>query len=359
MYFCENAPESFVPATLAEMVRLAIDRGVNYLDLGYPYDLREHAQIAKAVGQGLPDGYRGRVKVAVTLPSHLLNSKSDLDRYLDFQISLLKTDKADFCIFGRLNRETWPILHRLNALDWAEATIGDGRVGGIGFSLHDDFQVLRQIAEAYDRWSLCQFRFGYMDMNRDPGMGGLKYAASKGMAVVVREPLKSGRLAKKPPKAVARIWGDERERGSLAKWGLRFVWSYPEVTVAVRDFRSIHDVIDSADIADSAELEDLTVQEELLINRVRDEYLKLSRIPCSSCRPCLPCPQGIDVPRIFELYNDAFIYEDLKTVQRMYRVEQHHAELCDQCRDCEKRCARKLKIVFLLEQAHRLLGGSE
>jgi predicted aldo/keto reductase-like oxidoreductase len=356
---CEDAPESFEPEASVEMIRLAIDRGINYLDLGYPYDLLEHAQIARSLGEALLDGYRGRAKLAVTLPSHLLKSKSDFDRYLDHQISLLKIDRADFCLFGRLNRETWPILRRLNALDWAEATIGDGRVGGIGFSLQDDFQVLRQITGAYDHWCLCQFQFSYMDMDRDPGIGGIRYAALKGMAVVVTEPLKSGRLIEKPPRAIAKIWGDEPERGRLAKWGLRFVWSYPEVAVAVRDFRSTHDLIESADIADSVELHNLTVQEELLINRVRDEYRKRGCIPCSSCRPCMPCPEGIDVPRIFEIYNDAFIYEDLKTARLIYLSEQHHAELCNQCRDCEKRCARKLKIVDWLEKAHRLLGGSE
>jgi predicted aldo/keto reductase-like oxidoreductase len=355
----EDARESFEPAAAVEMIRLAIDRGINYLDLGYPYDVLRHGQITKALGEALLDGYRGRAKVAVTLPSHLLKSKSDFDRYFNRQISLLKIDRADFCLFGRLNRETWPILQRLNALDWAEATIRDGRVGGIGFSLQDDFQVLRQITGAYNRWSLVQFRFSYMDLNRDPGIGGIRHAASNGMAVVVTEPLKSGRLIEKPPRAIANIWGNEPERGRLAKWGLRFVWSYPEVAVAVRDFRSIHDLIESADIADSAELDDLTVQEELLINRVRDEYRKRSRIPCSSCRPCMPCPEGIDVPRIFEIYNDAFIYEDLKTARLIYLREQHHAELCNQCRDCEKRCARKLEIVDWLDRAHRLLGGSE
>lgn len=342
-----------------EMIRLAIDRGINYLDLGCPYDLHQQEQIARAVGEAFLDGYREKTRIAVTLPSHLLNSKSDFDLHLDRQWQLLKIDRVDFCLFGKLNRETWALLEKLDALNWAEAAMASGRIGAIGFSFHDDFQVLRQVIKAYDRWALCQFPFSYMDVDQDPGIGGIKYAAAKGIAVVALEPLKSGRLTKRPPKMVGRIWGDEAKRGRLAEWGLRFVWSYPEVAVAIRDFRSISDLIESADIADSVQLDELTVREELRINNIREEYRKLSRIPCNSCRPCMPCPEGIDVPRIFELYNDAFMYEDLDTARLIYRKEQHHAELCTKCGDCEERCARELQIIGWLEQVHRLLGECE
>ncbi len=342
-----------------DMIRRAIDLGINYLDLGYPYDVQRQELIAGIVGKALLDGYRNRIKISVALPSHLLHSKSDFNLYLDRQMDLLKTDRADFCLFGRLNRDTWPILQEFDALDWAEAALAGGRIGAIGFSFHDHFQILRQVLGAYDRWSLCQFQFSYMDIDHDPGMGGIKYAASKGMAVIVTEPLRSGRLIKEPPQPVCRIWGENRERSSLTEWGLRFVWSYREIAVAVRDFRSVRDLMESTDIAENVALDSLTVQEELLINSVRDEYRRLKRIPCSSCRPCMPCPEGIDVPRIFELYNDAFIYEDVKTARRIYRNEQHHAELCNECGECEKRCVRKLKIIEWIEQAHRLLGRSE
>jgi hypothetical protein len=108
-------------------------------------------------------------------------------------------------------------------------------------------------------------------------------------------------------------------------------------------------------LAGQADSDSLTIQEEILISRVRDEYLKLRRIPCSSCRPCMPCPEGIDVPRIFELYNDAFIYEDVETARAIYRNELHSVGGCTQCRACEERCVKKLAIIDLLDQVRRLL----
>ena len=92
---CEDTPESFEPAIFADTIRVAIDRGINFLDVGYPFDLRKHARMAGAIGRALLDGYRGRVKIAVTIPSRL-HSKSDLDRYLDAQISLINTDSFQY-----------------------------------------------------------------------------------------------------------------------------------------------------------------------------------------------------------------------------------------------------------------------
>jgi len=197
-----------------------------------------------------------------------------------------------------------------------------------------------------------------MDVDHDPGIGGIKYAAEKGLAVVVSESLRGGRLVKDPPDPVARVWREALQKNQLAEWGLRFVWNYPEVSTIVRDMSSIREVAESVAIADGAEPDSLTVQEEVLISRVRDAYRVLRRIPCSSCRPCMPCPEGIDVPRIFELYNDAFIYEDVETARSIYQNELHCADRCNRCRVCEERCVKNLDIVDWLEQARRLLAGS-
>jgi predicted aldo/keto reductase-like oxidoreductase len=353
----DDAPAFPGSTASVELIRYAADLGVNYLDLGYPYDLRRQERIAGIVGDALQDGYVNKFKIAVTLPSHLLHSSADFDFYLNRQLGWLHADRVSFCLFGRINRDNWPILQRLAAQSWAQAAIADGRVGAIGFSFHDHFQVLRHVLASYDGWSLCQLQFSYMDMDHDPGIGGIKYAANKGLAVVVTEALRSRRLAAIPPEPVGRIWGDIRERSALAEWGMRFVWNYPEVAVVVHGFRSIQEVAEYAGLAERAEADSLSVQDELLINRVRDAYRMLGRVRCASCRPCMPCPVGIDVPRIFELYNDAFIYDDVETARFLYRTELHHAERCNRCMECEKRCTRKLEIILLLEQAYKLLAG--
>lgn len=352
----KDKPERIDERASIELIRYAVDGGVNYLDLGYPYDVKRHERAAGVVREALQNGYREKVRVAVTLPSHLIHSVADLDRCLRQQLGWLKADKVDFCLLGKLNRENWPVLQGLGALDWIEIAMKDGRIGNIGFSFHDHFQVLKSLLKAYDGWSFCQFQFSYMDVDHDPGIAGIKYAAEKGRAVVIEEPLKGGRLAQKPPASVADVWAGFGGKRSLAEWGLRFVWNIPEVAAVIGDIRSMNELKDNVALADSIEPDSLTIQEEVLISRARDAHRKLVSIPCSSCRACMPCPEGIDVPRIFEIYNDAFIYDDLKTARSVYRNERHQAGCCTECNICEDRCAKGLVVVSRLKQAGRLLS---
>ena len=337
-------------ASSIELIRYAVDRGISYLDLGYRYDLSRQERLACLVREALENGYSEKIKIAVAIPADLIDSRSDLELYLNRQLNWLKTDKIDLCLLGRLNRENWPVLLECGALNWIEGAVGEGRVQNMGFSFHDHYQVLKAILESSDRWTFCQFQFSYMDIDHDPGISGIRYAAEKGLAIVVKEPLKSGRLAQKPPEHVAEVWADARGTDSYMEWGLRFVWDYPEVTTVIRDMNSIFEVAQSVAVADITEPGSLSVQEEIVLSRVRDAYQDMRPIPCASCRPCMPCPEEIDVPRIFEIYNDAHIYGDMKTAYSTYIDERHHIENCIQCRLCEERCVKRLPIVEWLKR---------
>jgi predicted aldo/keto reductase-like oxidoreductase len=355
----DEDPAHINEAKSIKMIRYAIDHGVNYLDLGYPYNMNQLEHLTRLASQVLQDGYREKVKVTATLPFILVHSPLDFDRCLNEQLQLLEMDRIDFYLLGRLNRENWPRLQELGVLCWAEKAMIDGRIDKLGFSFHDHYQILKNILEAYDQWTLCQFQYSYMDVDHDPGFSGIKYAAEKGLAVVVTEPLRLGSLTKEPPESVAEVWVSSKQKRTLAEWGLRWVWNHPEVSVVVSDINTMEEVVEDVALSDSAEPDSLTVQELVLISKVREAYRKLRPIPCPSCRACMPCPQGIDVPRIFEIYNDAIQYDDTKTAQSLYWEEQHRADNCTECRACENACAKRLTMLDWLKKAHRLLAGCE
>jgi predicted aldo/keto reductase-like oxidoreductase len=85
-------------------------------------------------------------------------------------------------------------------------------------------------------------------------------------------------------------------------------------------------------------------------------FLKLRPIPCTACRGCMPCPQDIDVPRIFELYNDAIMYGDIGAERSIYSLEQHGIASCTECGACVNACGRKIAILDWLKTAHQLLA---
>ncbi len=352
----DGDPTHIHEAESIKMIRYAIEHGINYLDLGFPYPINQYKSLAHLMNQVLEEGYREKVKIAVTLPLHFLNSPQDFILFLNEQLQILQVERIDFCLLGRLNRDNWPKLQELNLLHLAEKAMIEGQIGQLGFSFHDHYQILKNIVEAYDNWALCQFQYSYMDVDHDPGISGIKYAAERGLGVVISEPLRGGRLIKELPEPVAKLWAGSQKKWSLVEWGLRWAWNHPEISVVLSDMSTMRQVIENITIAESAEPDSLTIQELVLISKVRDAYRKLRPIACPSCRACMPCPQHIDVPRIFEIFNDAFIYNDIKMAQSIYIDEQHQLDHCTECGICEKACAKKLPIIDWLKKIKQMLG---
>jgi uncharacterized protein len=340
-----------------ELIRTALQNGINYINLGIRTSIPQQERAARMVALALQGGFRNRTKVVVSLPARFLQSPSHFEVALYQQLEWLGENRADLCLLADLNRENWPVLQQFGIMDWIEAKLSEGRIGGIGFSFHDHFQVLKRIIGAYSGWSFCQFQFSCMDVDHDPGISGIDYAAQQGLAVVVTGALKNGRLAPKPPNMTI-LW-DEFKIAHPAASALRFVWNQPGVTTVVSSMRTRTEIAENMALAAAADPDCLTIEEEIALSRLRDTLRKLAPIPCPSCRPCMPCPEAIDVPRIFEIYNDAFLYDDIEEARLIYRNEQHHADRCSQCGLCEIRCIKSLKIVEWLRQAHRLLSGSE
>ena len=337
------------------MIRYAIDHGVNYLELAYLHDAEKRKALSRVIGSALGEGYRQRVKIATALPGRIIGSPADFDRYLKEQLDWLSIDSLEFGIIGWLDRQNWPVLHERGVLSWLESAVADGRIKNLGFSFHDDYQTLRDILNAFDKWTLCQIKYSYMDVDHHPGVGGIRLAAEKGLAVVISEPLKGGRLTATPPDSAAKVWGDALKERTLTEWALRWVWHHPEIATAINDVSTLEQLKENIALADVVVPSSLSVQEQVLVNRVRDAYQALKPIPCTACRGCMPCPQNIDVPRIFELYNDAIIYDDIAAARSIYREEGHDIESCNECGLCENACGRNIIICDWLKKAKQLL----
>jgi predicted aldo/keto reductase-like oxidoreductase len=339
------------------MIRYAIDHGVNYLDTAYPYHM---GQSERVVGRALRDGYRERIKLATKMPVRMVESAGDFNRYFDEQLERLQSNKVDFYLLHGLNGRSWAKVRDLGVLSWAEDNIAKGNFDYLGFSFHDDYEAFRGIIDDYDNWTFCQIQYNYMDTNYQAGTDGLKYAAQKGLAVVVMEPLRGGRLTK-PPASVANLWESAAQKRTPAEWGLLWVWNQPEVSLALSGMSTMEQVVENVATAGRSGPGILTADELKLIDRVREEYKKLSPIPCTKCGYCLPCPNGVEIPTIFELYNEAIIYNDARTARFRYRgpnglKEEQRADQCIECEECVEACPQQIPIPEWLKKAHLLLG---
>jgi hypothetical protein len=169
-------------------IRSAIDQGVNYVDTAWPYHGGESELF---LGRALDGGYREKVRLATKLPSWLIKSREEMDRYLDSQLKKLNTSRIDYYLLHGLNGVLWDSLNSFHALDFLEKAKKDGRIVNAGFSFHGVSDVFQNIVDSYN-WEFCQIQYNYLDTETQAGKKGLEYAASKGLGVIVMEPLRGG-----------------------------------------------------------------------------------------------------------------------------------------------------------------------
>ena len=329
------------------MLRYAIDHGVNYVDTAYPY---HNGMSEPFVGKALSGGYREKVNLATKLPSWLIKSREDMDKYLDEQLARLRTDVIDFYLVHGLNRPFWESLSALGVTDFLTDAIADGRIRYAGFSFHDNTMLFKEIVKSYD-WTFAQIQYNFMDENYQAGTEGLKFAAKKGLGIVVMEPIRGGLLAKDIA-GISDIWRTAKEKHTPAGWALRWVWNHPEVSVVLSGMSTPEQVRQNVALAQAGLADSLTKTELSLYKKVKKELEKRILIPCTGCRYCTPCPHGVSIPECFEYYNRGHMYEDAEQTKQIYTMFlggffngiPNYASLCQECGECEEKCPQDLPI---------------
>lgn len=340
-----------------KMIRFAIDQGVNYVDTAYGY----HGGFSEVVtGKALRDGYREKVILATKSPVWLINEPGDFDRILDEQLKRLQTDVIDCYLLHSLSRDTWRyFVLKHNLIEKGEAARKAGKIRYFGFSFHDGLDTFKEIVDYYDKWDFCQIQYNYMDTEKQAGAEGLRYAASKGLAVVIMEPLLGGRLAN-PPKEALELFKATGKEDSPAHWALQWLWDQPEVSVVLSGMSTMQQVKENIASAGRSGIGLFSREDLETIAKVRTCLEGRASIPCTRCRYCMPCPNNVNIPRNFELYNECVIYDDLITPRNSYKYfldENTRANLCVGCRVCEEKCPQHIPISEWMPKVHDLLSG--
>jgi predicted aldo/keto reductase-like oxidoreductase len=339
------------------IIRLGIDRGVNYVDSAYGY---HNGNSELVLGKALLDGYRQKVMLATKSPVWAIKQAEDFDRCLGEQLKKLQTDHIDFYLFHGLGAKRWhDVVLKFDLLRRAEAAKQDGRIGHIGFSFHDQYDAFQEIVDGYDQWEFCQIQYNYLDIENQAGTKGLQYAASKGLAVVVMEPLMGGKLAR-PPAQVQQIFDNFEPKRTPADWALQWVWNQPEVSLLLSGMSSARQVEENLASAERSAVNSLDAEALRLFQDVRQAYKDLTPIPCTQCGYCMPCPSGVDIPTNLEAYNNAMVHNDLHSARFFYQrfvAEGARASACTQCQECDPKCTQGIIISEWMPKVDALLGA--
>jgi len=340
---------------LEKQIIYAIENGVNYFDTAYIYPNSE-----VALGRVLAKGYRDRVKIATKMPPYLIKKYEDFDKIFNAELGRLQTTYIDYYLIHMITDvNIWSRLVSLGVLDWIKEKKEKGQIINIGFSYHGGKDEFIKIVDVFD-WEFCMIQYNYLDENKQAGKSGLQYAASKGIPVMIMEPLRGGKLVTNLPKEVYKVWENAHVKRSPAEWSFRWIWNHPEVSVVLSGMNSQEMVEENIRVASQAEANTFTEDDFKLFSEVRTILDEKIKVPCTGCNYCMPCPHGVDIPTCFSCYNDREIEGKMSAfskyiMQTSIISKPHNASLCTQCGLCEKHCPQNIAIRHELSNVSKAM----
>lgn len=348
-----------------KLIKSAVDKGINYIDTAWVYHFGASEKI---IGIALQDGYRKKLHLVTKSPLFLVNKAEDFDKFLNKQLKKLQTDYIDTYLFHSMNKSGLEKLKKYNLIDKMIEAKKDGKIKYIGFSFHDTLPVFKEIVDFY-HWDVVQIQYNYMDTAIQATTEGLKYAAGKGMAVVIMEPLKGGKLANPPAEAWEVMERSKIER-SPVDWALQYLWNLPEVSVVLSGMSNLQMLNENCDSADRSGVSSLHEEDLNIIDDLIKIYRKKVLVPCTSCKYCLPCPSGVNIPQNFAILNNVALEKsnvrkwlhkrDYKKManypKKLNKAKSNgNASLCINCGICLEKCPQRINIPDELKNVHLIL----
>ena len=346
------------------LIRYAIDQGVNYIDTGYTYHGGKSEVI---IGKALKDGYREKVVIADKLPIWLAKTEEDVDRFFNEQLERLgQADGGciDMYLIHNIIPANWKKTQKLNVLPYLEQKKAEGKLGHIGFSFHGDLALFKEVIDAYP-WEFCQIQLNYLDKDIQAGLEGLAYARERGVDVIIMEPLKGGRLTDKVPASVQTIWDDAKSSGAIeqsrtpAKTAFKWVAAQEGVKLILSGMGNRQQLDENIAIFSDENLKTLGEGEQIAIDKVADEYNRLIPYQCTGCEYCLPCEKKINIPDVIDYLNNWYAFGQNPSTKIEYTTwiaEGHHGSDCIACGKCEKKCPQSLPIMEIMKTAAKEFG---
>ena len=331
------------------LIRKAIDGGINYIDTAYPY---HNGQSEIVIAEALKDGYREKVFIADKLPSWLIQKREDMDHYLKEQLDRLQTGQIDFYLLHSIKEDYWNNLKSLGVFEFLDDALADGRIKYTGFSFHGEIELFFDVVDSY-KWDICQVQYNIVDENYQAGREGIRYASSKGVGVVIMEPLRGGTLVKTVPPEVQKIWDGAPIKRSPVEWALKYLWDQEEVDVVLSGMGTSEELEENLKLADEGFSSSLTSEERDIIQEVRAAYRERKHVNCTQCGYCMPCSSGVNIPGNFLQLNHAYMFQDVDNSKMNYYMllkEDERASNCTRCGECEKLCPQMVPIQKTLKK---------
>lgn len=355
MRFPTTADGKIDEAEAQAMLDRAIAEGVNYIDTAYPY---HNGESEPFVGRALQKYDRSSFYLATKLPAWLIKSREDAEKYFEEQLKRLQTDYIDFYLLHAMSGEGYRKMVELGVVEYCEKLKEEGRIRYFGFSFHDSYEAFAEILGSRE-WDFCQIQLNYMDTERQAGMRGYRLAEEAGVPLVIMEPVKGGSLAVFADDITDKLRAMEAE-ASTASFAMRWVGSLPAVKVVLSGMSTMEQVEDN--LKTFSDFKPLSEREKAVIEEIAATLWSRVQNGCTTCRYCMPCPAGVNIPECFAVWNTYHMYQNYNVVKWKWENgigEAAQAKNCIKCGKCEALCPQKLSIREDLARAQADLDKKE
>ena len=344
-------------AAALAMVDYAMAHGVNYYDTAWGY---HDGNSELVMGKALARYPRESFFLATKFPGYDLANMDEVEAIFEKQLEKCRVDYFDFYLFHNvceMNIDAY-LDPKYGIHEYLMQQKAAGRIRHLGFSAHGAYPVLKRFLDAYGNdMEFCQLQINYLDWDFQDAKAKVELLKEHNIPVWVMEPLRGGKLARLEPAYEARLKA-LRPQESIPAWAFRFLQSLPTVAVTLSGMSNMEQL--KANIAIFEEDKPLTATEMEALLAIAREMTQKIALPCTACHYCVShCPQGLDIPRLLELYNEhCFTGGGFIAPMALAAVpEDKLPSACLGCRSCEAVCPQQIKISEAMADFAQKLRG--
>lgn len=333
-----------------EVVDYAYQHGVNYFDTAHGY----HGGLSEPfMGKALKRYPRESFYLATKMPPWNLKTPQDVQNIFESQLRLCQVDYFDFYLFHAQNKEMFKRCVDLDVYGYLQKMREEGKIRFLGFSFHDTPEVLEQILDTYP-WDFVQIQLNYLDWELQDARGQYELLTQRGIPTIIMEPVRGGALANLGEQAND-VLKQAAPGRSVASWAIRYAAQLSNVMTVLSGMSNLEQLSDN--INTLSPLSPLTGTEQKALETALDLYRKKDMVPCTGCRYCMDCSFGVDIPKLFQIYNRYVFSKNADQFKEELKgcMETELPQSCQKCGACMEHCPQHIDIPGTLQKMREMM----